>query len=518
MPATTVIYAAFPNLSDTWQTGLARLTERVASEPALAAWVADGELDEMRTILERLLELGDYLGEELVVAGWQGGAAEVVGPVLVADALAPQALAAAIDQEIAAGDEVSIRRVEDPYDPSLGDAQALLVYVSDRHLVAAPSAEALSEAAAALSGQAPTFLGSDLYARIADRYRDGVESLVAVDLGALIAANVGSDAEARTRLDRLGIASTEHLILEQWGDGESTRRQAVVSFRDTRHGLASWLAAPAPMGSLSFVSPEATSALAVVFRRPEELFAEVLAALTDEERAEVEGKLAEMEAELGWSLEEDLFQALGGELAFALDGPLAPTPAWKLVVEVYDPNRLQAGLERLVGDLSVRLAAEGEGTLELVAGTDGLWSLTRARAEGGTTEAVYGYFDGYLVAAPSAALVDRARRYRQSEVNLLTSPRLLELLPADAQTNFSALWFYDLSTVTEPFGGLVSGLGDAMEMDDATRDALGQIQEGIGPSLAWAYGESDQIVVGSSSRRSPLAWLGWLAAQGGGAG
>lgn len=513
MPADTVIYAAFPNLTDTWQQGLARLTERVASEPALSQWIQDGELDRVRTILEEVLDLGDFLGEEIVVAGWQDAVSEVVGPVLVADALAPEALVAALEQEIAVADpSVAIHLVENPYDPALADADGLLVYVSDRHLVAAPNAQALSGAAAALAGAAPTFHGSDLYARIADRYRDGVESLVAIDLGRLLAANV--DVEEQARLERLGVFDTEHLILEQWSEGESTRRQAVVSFRDARHGLASWLAAPAPMGSLSFVSPDATSAFAVVFRRPEELFAEVLAALTDEERAEAEQKLTEMEAETGWNLQEDVFQPLGGELAFAIDGPLAPTPAWKLVVEVYDPNRLQAGLERMVTDLSGRLAAEADGTIELAAGDDGLWHLTRVKADGRTTQAVYGYFDGYLVAAPSAALVDRARRYRESEVNLLTSPRLLDLLPADAQTNFSALWFYDLSAVTEPLGGLVAGLGDSVEMDDATRDALEQFTENVGPSLAWAYGEPDQIVVGSNSPRSPLAWLGWLAAQG----
>ena len=512
MPAGTVVYAAFPNLTETWQTGLARLTQRVASEPALSGWVAEGELDEVHGLLVRILDLGRDLGEELVVAGWHDGTGEIAGPVLVADALAPQALVAALDQELAASGDTSIRRVDDPFDPALPQDDGLLIYVSDRHLIAAPGASALAGAAAALSGQVPTFHGEDLYQRIADRYRDGVESLVAVDLGSMIQSE--ADAEDRERLDRLGISSTEHLILEQWGDGESTRRQAVVSFTDARRGLASWLAAPAPMGSLSFVSPEATSAFAVVFRRPEELFTDVLAALTAEERSEVERKLAEMEAEHGWNVQEDLFRPLGGELAFALDGPLAPTPAWKLVVEVYDPNGLQAGLERVVGDLGTRMAAAGEGTVSLTPGDSGLWTLVRTRPEGGTTEVVYGYFDGYLVAGPSAALVDRARRYRESEVNLLTSARMRELLPADAQTNFSALWFHDFSAVTEPLGGLIDGLGSSMEMDDATREALAQIQEGMGPSLAWAYGEEDQILVGSNSPRSPLAWLGWLAAQG----
>ena len=58
--------------------------------------------------------------------------------------------------------------------------------------------------------------------------------------------------------------------------------------------------------------------------------------------------LAELESRLDLRLREDFAETLGGEFAFALDGPLLPTPAWKVIVEVYDPARLQASLQTLV--------------------------------------------------------------------------------------------------------------------------------------------------------------------------
>ena len=64
------------------------------------------------------------------------------------------------------------------------------------------------------------------------------------------------------------------------------------------------------------------------------------------------GRLAEFESEHAHRHPRGHRGALGGEFAFALDGPVLPKPSWKLVVEVYDPARLQATLEWAVGRLN----------------------------------------------------------------------------------------------------------------------------------------------------------------------
>ena len=45
-------------------------------------------------------------------------------------------------------------------------------------------------------------------------------------------------------------------------------------------------------------------------------------------------------SEHGLSLRDDLAATLGGDFAFAIDGPWLPTPSWKLVLEVADAGRL----------------------------------------------------------------------------------------------------------------------------------------------------------------------------------
>ena len=47
----------------------------------------------------------------------------------------------------------------------------------------------------------------------------------------------------------------------------------------------------------------------------------------------------------------------------AIDGPLLPTPSWKLVFEVNDPAHLQQTLERVVGEVNKEAAKFGKGSL-----------------------------------------------------------------------------------------------------------------------------------------------------------
>ena len=71
-------------------------------------------------------------------------------------------------------------------------------------------------------------------------------------------------------------------------------------------------------------------------------------------------ELADFEAEHGLSLREDLAATLGGDFAFAFDGPWLPTPSWKLVLEVADAARLQSTLVNLVEEWN-RTSASGDG-------------------------------------------------------------------------------------------------------------------------------------------------------------
>src|SRR5262249_21408571 len=146
-----------------------------------------------------------------------------------------------------------------------------------------------------------------------------------------------------------GLEGVRHLIVVRPGLTGAAR--AVLAFDGPRHGIASWLAAPAPMGSLDFISANAEAVGAFVIKSPSLVLDDVLR-LAPSDHAHADEKLAARESKLDLRLREDIAGTLGGEFALALDGPLLPTPAWKLVLEVEDPARLQASLQVLVSRAS----------------------------------------------------------------------------------------------------------------------------------------------------------------------
>ena len=112
-------------------------------------------------------------------------------------------------------------------------------------------------------------------------------------------------------------------------DGEN---HASVIFSKDRTGVASWLGVPGPMGSLNFVSPDAGFAVSTILKNPTLIVDDMMNSMS---------KVADQKLAL-----TDLASAFGGEVTFALDGPLLPVPALKFVAEVYDPGPHPVGLSR----------------------------------------------------------------------------------------------------------------------------------------------------------------------------
>lgn len=524
LPATTVLYVAMPNLSSNLGQALDRVRERIGSDPQLAAMFADSaDVARIGTFLQHITGLGNELGDEIAAAGWLGADNKMVGPVAIAPVSDPAGFrahfTAALPQLRAdlGGDHVFL--VDDPSAPLSGDG--LHVWISDSlgAVVIACEGPALAQIAAALGDNAQPFRDSAFHQTIAGRYAAGVDGILAVDLKTMMTAH--ADAEDRDKMSKLGLDGVQHLLLEQWAEGNETKREAVLSFDGARHGIASWIAAPGPMGALTFFSPDSTAVAAFVTKEPRLLLADVLAAFSAEERERFEADRAKFQAEHGWDPISDLAEPLGGEIAVGVDGPLVPTPAWKAVVEVYDPQRLQVGIERLVADVDSQLRQRNEGSLSLQAEGDG-WVVRRTRADGTTHDGHYRYQDGYLVASATVGLVENALSTRSTGSGLLQSPRLRALLPPDRQVNLSALWYQDLSSVVGPIAGVLKGMGGQLPQDgevqgappaqvEALAKAIGEVG---GPTVVFAYGEEDEIRLSSSSPRNPLGLIDMLLLKG----
>lgn len=505
MPDGTVVFAAVPNVSGTVADFYDALAPRLASNPVLASWWGEGpgapaRQAEVKKLLDALRTWGSYLGDEVAVGIGTNAQGRPGAPLVLSTVVKP-GFRDFVEAELARTGGTAHVRVVGSAAEAVPGSDTLFLWLRDDLLAAAPDGATLARLESALAAPG-AFRGGTFRARLSDAYRDGIDLLVGVDAKTLLAraaAEAGAEPNGREALRASGLLDVEHLIIERRSSGGASTGRAALTFGAERHGLAAWLAAPAPMGSLSFVSSGAAGALAVVTKEPALLVDDLFSVLSAG-RPEFPAKLAEAEAKVGFHVREDLAAAIGGDAALAVDGPLLPTPAWKLVVEVYDPARLQATIVRLVSLADDAARKEGKPGVRLVTETSGGLTVHALVTGEGTTPLQYAFVDGYLVAAPEKALLVRAAEAHATGDTLLTAPKLVALLPKDGPLDFSMLAYQDV-------GGTLGSL--ARSLGAASGSAASELS-GSGASLAWGWAEPSRIVFGSAG--TGLSDLGSLVA------
>jgi hypothetical protein len=517
-PAGTMIYIALPNLASSLTETHQILDQKIAESPTLAKWWKDtlgstGNESKFREMIQKIGDLGRDLGSEMVVA--VGGEGEADEPVFLAEVTNAAGFRASLEREIA---EINNREGKDDLrivdDPATAtDTEGMLLWIGDGLFVASPSAARLQQVAAIAAGGANPFTGSAFRGRIAQDYQDGAGWLFAADLNTLITKEQAEEPEEeRQEAERLGILDMQHFIVNRREIGGRAETRAALTFDQPRRGVASWLAAPAPMGALSFFSPDANLVGAFVVKNPVSIVDELLA-INPEFGAEME----KIRAEHGFDLRNDFAAAFGGEVAMAVDGPVLPEPSWKLVAEVYDPARLQQTFEKVVAHINDELRKHGnKSQVQLVeeeAGGRTYYSIQ-------STEPKFAFYwvyeDGYMVTGPSRALLERAIQNRESGVTIASTPKFRDLLGPDGQVNVSALVYQNLAPLAEsaskfiPGGANQGGQGQGARGPEAIKNFL----LGQGPTLYYAYAETDRIVF-AGSNQNPLGLnLGTLAGFG----
>jgi len=276
--------------------------------------------------------------------------------------------------------------------------------------------------------------------------------------------------------------------------GKSESR-ADLMFASERQGVASWLAAPASMGSLEFVSPNASMVTSTVIKNPRSIMEEIFKMIGSGD-ADFTQHLSEFEARTGVSVLNDITAPLGGEVTMAFDGPMIPTPRWKLIFEVYDPTTLQATIAKLVDSFNNEDNAKGH-TLRLTTRQVGSRTYFAISSPNRVNyEIDYTFVDNYLVAAPDIATISRAIQAREAGFTLPHSSGFQALLPNDGYTNFSAIYYHNIGPVVGPLADQLKSSGALTSRQQQLIDAL---KANSAPGLIYAYGESDRIVVASNT-------------------
>lgn len=471
-PAQTVVYASIPNLSQALTEVQQVFVPKINQNATLSQWWQQNKLDQ---VIADMSTMSGYLGDEMVVAASLTSSGHPGQPVIMAELTKPgfETFAQAEVAKLATG--VNAQKIRIATDPStigsIAQGQAVLLILP--HLVAlSPDAAVLQQIAA---GGPTTFATTDFGSQIAACYGAGTGLLFAADVQAMAPASHGH------------APNVQYLMVQQTGNAGAAETRAALIFNGQRTGVASWLAAPAPLGALDFVSPQATLAWAVAVKQPTAIIDEIMT--MQQANPAFAQHLAEVQTLLGVDLRNDLAAALGGEVAMAQDGPILPLPSWKVVVEVYDPVKLQATIQKLVNAANAAAAAHGSPGVQLqqTAANGQTYYTLSSQSATAFPQIHYVYTDGYLLAASSQALLDSAIENRASGYTLPRSSTFTALIPHDQYTNFSAVVYYNIGPTLSPL----------LEQFNQQQSAQ-ELAANLKPTLIAAYGEADRITLATT--------------------
>lgn len=497
-PPDTFVFAAMPNISDGLADARAAFEERLAASPILNEWwqtqvVETGAENEINEMLNRLQPIGEAIGSEAVVAVPRTVMEEDGMPLFMAELDDAASFLAELEALVEEANNESngaagIAIIDDPRTATPIDAEVLM-WVEGSLFAASADFDSLRTLAARVDNTAvDTFVGARLHTRLAQAYAGGISWLVGADIAVAISEAVAKmPADEADMMQRLGLLDITTLVIERHRDGDWYATDGELLFSAQRSGIMAWLASPAPMGSLEFVSPDAYVAASAVSRDPAEMFDELLAILAEQDQ-QAWSQLQEMQQQIGIDLREDLAATLGGEATFALDGPMLPVPSWKLIVEVYDPATLFHTVSSAITQLNVALAAEGEAPVLLEEQSAAGRTYQTISREGLDFPLVMTTIDGYLVAGPSRGVVDQAIAQRAAGVNLPGSDAFRALLPDNGYTNCSALVYRDLGSL---INAVPSELLEEFEV-------AGALSDGLSTGLVCVFGGEDRITVSAT--------------------
>ena len=282
LPANTVVFAGIPNLGDAVQQANKLFQQELQESAVLRDWwqqVQAGKKNgpEFDEIINYVHDLGQYLGDEIVFSVALNGHD---GQPLVVAQVQHDGLKQFIQQEAAkyAGTKGHIQVVDEQELNQLSAQQGkqLLILVRPDFVAAAGDAATLKQFVAGLNSGGGSFAGTPFGQRLAAQYKNGTEILFGANLAEMTSAHRPQSPEQNSRYQLTGLADVEYLIAERKGSGEQVQNHAQLTFVGQRRGLASWLAAPAPIGGLDFVSKDAGAVAAFISKNPADMLDDVL--------------------------------------------------------------------------------------------------------------------------------------------------------------------------------------------------------------------------------------------------
>ena len=499
LPADTVLYIGIPNLGDALQQANKIFQQQLSQSKVLQDWWnKSGNSNQHPTpqeLIDQIQVMSRYLGDEVVITARGGSASNEHGPILLAE-VRQSGLKDYLQNHLAdtlrSPQGKADLHVVDPQSlSSLAAEHGMIMLVRQNMLVVGGDAASVREMSAQLDAGATLFAETDFGQRISAVYTRGTETLVAANLGQIINNSHSQQGDSRA-LQNSGFNDIKYLIASRGESSSQGDNRITLEFNGQRRGIASWLAAPAPVGSLDYVSSNAGAAVSFVAKQPALMLDDIFSTI-GASNPNFSQDLAKANSELGLDIRNDLASALGGELTLALDGPVLPTPSWKAIVEVNNSGALELAMEKMVQAANREAQKSNQPGITLNETQSGgrTFYTIHLQSAGLSTDYDYTFADGYMIMAPSRALLLAALQTHANGTSLARSASFRALLPSDNQANFSAMIYQNLSPILKPL---------ASQLTSQQLAFLQQMAADSKPSVFCAYGESDRIEVASSAK------------------
>ncbi len=452
LPMATTYYVAFPNYGETAHQTLETLKQELAASAVLRDWWQHGELrsagPQLQDFLEKFYEVSQYLGDEVVVSGETGGAHEkgaAGGNLLIIAELRKPGLKNVLEQILKAGprEAQSKVRVLDLQQlaqaKSSSGASQFVVLVRPDFVIAAENLESVRGFNAFLDARTTDFASTPFGQRLTEAYRGGTSDLMAADLHAIMNQIPLGTPQNQKVFDRTGFKDAKYAVWEYRHRAQGSSSQMELSFVGPRHGIASWLAAPAPLGSLDFVSPQAAVVSSVHLKNLAEIFDDIQD-ISSSSNPNALASVTQMERAMHISLRDDLLSLLPGEITVEAEGLAEPKPDWKIILRTTDADHLQQTLAKILATTPFR-------AMEFV--EDGItYHSLSIPSTPKPTQIVYAFTEGYLIVASSHETAAAAIRLRKSGESFAKSAKFMASLPAGSPADVSALLYEDPTAVT----------------------------------------------------------------------
>jgi hypothetical protein len=495
LPEATMSYGAIPNYGDAAHQTLKIFHEELQASAVLRDWWQHGQVatagPKLEEGLEKFYQLSQYLGEEIVISGAMDGKEPRL--LMVAEVRKPglKNFLQQMIEEYGGKSKTGVRVLDAQElvtEKDVRGADELLLLVRADYVVGAEDVATLRSFNARLEKGSREFAATAFGQRVVQAYQGGVTILAAADVHKILEQVPSGTKKQQTTFERSGFADMKYVVWEHKELAGQAVSEAELSFGAPRHGAASWLAKPAPLGSLEFVSPKAMLAGTVVLTSPAQIFDDVRE-LTSISDPNAFASLAQMEQVLKLSLKEDLLSYLGGEITVEVDNVTPPKPEWKAILQVKDSEHLQKTLSTLLG---VAHLDDGQYAVE-----SGVAYHTVKIPSGQTTlEIGYAFAEGYLVIGSSRETVAEAVRLKRNGESLGKSKKFLAALPPGNAAGASALLYQDpvamMALRLRQFAPEIAG-------------SMAQLAGESAPGVISLYGEEKAIREASSSNGIDVA-------------